>query len=367
MEVTLPMGNFRPTLRVGTPDPNGYHRPDQVTMEGASVAGRSMSMLLPGGRGTIIPQATRAGGSRGIDHNAPQRVHVDPHIGGGVVVDLADVTPEAVERAVEESSAYADFAEGAFAAYARLSDPEAVHHPDNVLVLEQPQESAYRQGRAGPPPSAQGTIYDQALRQGRQPAAQRQAPLQMAGSYVVPQSTPGGAQFLPEPVEQYAPAPPPPPVRQELRPRHPTRQQPPPQEELAPASFAEPVTYRKIREPLRAAFEEQPSMPAPQQVPMRQVTFELPGGGQFEVVYHQIVLEKNNLILVLDHRHFMQMKYFPPSVEEPIAVLLHQHGNQPEHLLLCHTTGIRFRHEHYEYCVLLVEEEKDMQGQPVET
>lgn len=411
----LPMG-FRPSLRVDTPNPNGYTplRHANIYMEGESVANRPMASLVPGARGTIIPRATRDGASRGVDHYAPQIVNIDPHIGGGVVVDMANVDAEVVARAVEEANYdLADPGEAAFAAYARIADPNAQRHPDNAAVLMSQQElqtpsraAPFSQQQQAP---VQGTIYQNPYHNQQSYVEPRLAPLQMPGSYVVPRASAGGGQVAEPPSIPYSgqgqpqwQPPPPLPQVQQLRGRQdPRRQQQQPMERQAshqaeaqpysdyapqppivPASFSaqpqqqmqdEPV--RRIRGPLpqnlRSAFQEQPQQAAPQQrreaTPLTQVTFELPNGGQFECAYHEVLIEKQNLVLLLDHNHFMQMKYFPPKTDEPLAMCVHGDGvRKPDRLFLCHTTGIRFRHQNFEYCLLLIEEEKDLSGQQVD-
>ncbi len=417
----LPVG-FRPTLRADTPDPNGYTsvRQANVYMEGASVAGRPLHTLIPQGRGTIIARATRDGASRGVDHSAPQIINVDPHIGGGVIVDLARTDNQALVEAVDQANYdNSDPGEAAFAAYARVADPQAQPHPENWRVLMSPGELQPRQQGFFPQVqhghhSAQGTVYSQNAYQGQYAQQEeRQAPLQMPGAYVVPRATAGGGQ-APPPMQvhqpqyqQMAPPPPPPPPQpQQLRGRTPPRgrqeemdrraayaaqsapedyaayagqpQQPQQPQQQAqqytvPASFTDvpPDAPRRIRAPLREAFE-QPPVQEEQKPPamlsrMKQVAFELPQSGQFECMYHEVMVEKTNLVLVLDHRQFLQMRYFPPACDEPVAVLVHGGGRERDRLYLCHTTGIRFQHQHNEYCVLLVEQEKDLNGQPAET
>jgi hypothetical protein len=332
-------------------------------MEGESVYGRDMSTLVPGGRGVMIPRATRDGASRGVDHNAPQIVNIDPHINGGVVVDLAQIDSNTMEQAVDEASrATDDPGEAAFAAYALVADPTAPGHSDNVAINRGNgllAQTIYGQNGMA--------VANQTLR------APRQAPLAMPGSYVVPQASPGGGQ-LPDPPPRRQP---PPPVSQ-LRGRLPRQAEPQPyadyyQEPEPPPPPEEPRPLRRILGPLpenlRSSFRPQPPQPhvPPAPAVLQQVTFELQVGGQFECFYHEVLLDRSNLILVLDHQQPLQMRYFPPVIEEPVAVLWRGQGDRPDRLFLCHTTGIRFRHGQHEFCVLIIEQESDLQGQPAET
>jgi hypothetical protein len=50
-----------------------------------------------------------------------------------------------------------------------------------------------------------------------------------------------------------------------------------------------------------------------------------------------------------------------------VAVLVKAAGREADRLFLCHTTGIRFQHEHFEYCVLLIDQEKDLDGEEAES
>ncbi len=105
--------------------------------------------------------------------------------------------------------------------------------------------------------------------------------------------------------------------------------------------------------------------------PMRRVTFELNMAGQqgsmgqFPCLYHDVVREEMNLILVYDHSQPAQMVWFPPVLEDPqtkepipIAIMVEGNAEEPTMIYLAYPTGVRFRYRNEEFCLLTVEKEK---------
>jgi hypothetical protein len=92
---------------------------------------------------------------------------------------------------------------------------------------------------------------------------------------------------------------------------------------------------------------------APAAEPTVKVLFEIPGVGENEVWYHEVLFEKGPdktgfLILISDKR-FRGHRYFPPALETPIGV---QVGDDQTYKVL--VPGIKFTHNELTYCLLFV-------------
>jgi hypothetical protein len=88
-------------VRCSTPDPNKYHNPASQRFE---TGGDSIANRLPGRRGLsgiVIPRSTPYGGSRGVEHEKPAVVTIDPHVddGSSFSVDISKVNEQMVEEA----------------------------------------------------------------------------------------------------------------------------------------------------------------------------------------------------------------------------------------------------------------------------
>ena len=97
--------------------------------------------------------------------------------------------------------------------------------------------------------------------------------------------------------------------------------------------------------------------PAPQAAPTVWVTFEIEGFGEHRAPYHGVIRNGNNLVLVYDKTVPGGQRFFPRANEHPIG--LHIDGS--DKALMAFTTGIEFDDRDREYCVLLVEQEADIQ------
>lgn len=336
-------------LRVGTPDPNAYHDISTVNLElnGTPLASRIGSNHgFSGLRGVIIPRASRDGGSRGHDHMIPKPAYIDPELTNRrIVIDPQQMQghPEEVIEAIREAySNYPDPADATIAAFAKFAMPMDAPPPDEITI-SQPQTVV-------PTPMATSTKSSQGY---------------VPNTYVVPQSLPGGGQAkhasfgvpqqpgfgqssLPQPTQ-----PPSIPVQ--------SRQ-------------AQQRSMQAVRS-LRGEFDgtAEPSRQT-QQVgyggprPMRRATFEVSGIGEFPCLYHDVVRQDGNLILIYDHSHPTQHVWFPPVMEDPttkeptaIAVMVDGNDREPPMLYLAYPTGVVFKYRNEEFCLLTIEKEKPMQ------
>jgi len=320
-----------------TPDPAKYHDAAAERLEGESAAGATVLNKLPGNhgfsklRGVIIPRATPLGGSRGHDHLKPAVIHIDPgpYGEGGLRVDLAQVGREEMAAAVEESAARAndleDMAYNAFAA---------------VAGHAQPAQPGRREEE-------------------RAPEEERRAPLQMPGTYVVPKASPGGGQQVKRASF----------TDRQLRERDEEVRR---QQQSAPKAYHARQAQASMGS-LQAALDGSPpagpgGVGAEPAGPPTQVTFEIPGGHQFHVLYHDVVRQGMTLVLVYDHNRPFQLVYFPPPMEddqgEPVcmALLVHARPRSGDKTMLYRVQcpGIQFKFQGREFCVLLIDKEKEM-------
>jgi len=350
----------RNDIRVGTPDPTKYHDSSKVRLEGGNKL--SLAANLPGNhgfsglRGTIIPRSTGLGGSMGHDPHKPQIIRIDPELigGDGIVVDLSRVRADDMAQAVleEQQAGYDDPADAVTAAFARFS---------NCGQIPRQQQNRL------PVPSIQ--------------ANEREAPLQMPGTYVVPKATSGGGQVRPASFSKTAvqvplpsaASPVPPRQQSQPAPQHtlstpvmPALPSPPPPPSPPPTSqdpyvAPPPVNLgRHIEETAEVARRPQFGF----QRPLRPVTFEIPRVGEMTGYYHDVVCEGMALVLIFDHNYQAQFIWFPPLMEDenhepmPIAAVVHGVNGEPDIAYKLQTTPVRFRYRSEEFCVLLVEKEK---------
>lgn len=324
-------GTGRTSAVAHTPDATKYHDASQVHLEGESAGGASVLSRLPGNhgfralRGVIIPRSTPLGASRGHDHNSPAVIHIDPGpYDEGIVVNLSLVDKESMARAVNDAAGQAnDVEELAVAAFTAVSTrPPA------------------RTARRAPPEEEE-----------------RLPPLQMPGTYVVPKASPGGGQVKRARFTD-----------RELRDRDEAERQRR-RDASAPESPVRSL-HDALDEDVRQPGTPPPAGPAAD-APPRQVTFEIPGGHQFRVLYHDVVRHGITLVLVYDHDRPFQMVYFPPPLEdesgEPVgmAVLVHARPRSGEKSVLYRVTspGIQFKYRNTEFCLLLIDKEKDLDSE----
>ena len=339
--------------RVGTPDETKYHDISTVKLElnDTPLANRVGSNHGFGGlRGVIIPRATRMGGSKGHDHMIPKKVYIDPELTNRrLVVDPLKIQehPGAMIDAIQKSySEYPDASDAAIAAFAEFAEP--LDGPEDTTVL-QPQNVV-------PTPMANNDI--------NRPSVQLPA-----NTYVAPKHSMGGGQVKKAFVPPAAPGFGVTPIKAPAPDIQPSR---------IPRSDSTKRSMQAIRS-LRGEFNDnhEATVGSNQQgggaQPMRKVTFELPGMGQFPCYFHDVLDQDGNLILVYDHSYPAQHVWFPPNLEDqahnPTAIAIMVEGTQetPAMLYLAYSTGVRFRHRSEEYCLLTIEKSKPLGVQQQET
>jgi hypothetical protein len=343
-------------LRIGTPDPNRYHDISSVNLElnNTPLSARvGHNHGFSGLRGVIIPRATRDGASRGHDHMVPKPAYIDPELTNRrLIVDPMKIVanPEAMVEAIQSAYAnYHDPADATVAAYAAFAEqleelePTEISIPQPQSVVPTPISNPSQQP-TGHGPNTYVTPHG--LPSGGQ--------AKIASFAGVPQQPGFGPSSLPKPTP-----PPSPPV-------HTAAQQPP--------STRQGGIQRSVQavRSLRGEFDGQPSQAAAigGNRPMRKITFELPGMGQFPCLFHDVVKQDDNLVLVYDHSHPAQHIWFPPILEDPqnkepvaIAVMVDSTQHEPPMLYLAYPTGVRFMYRQEEFCLLTIEKEKRLDNQ----
>lgn len=98
--------------------------------------------------------------------------------------------------------------------------------------------------------------------------------------------------------------------------------------------------------------------------PLRKVTFEIERMGQLTTFYHDVVKQGQALILIFDHSDTSITHYVPPTLTkddsepEAMAILVHGTSDEPSHLYLAYSSGLRFTYKSEEFIILIIEEEK---------
>lgn len=152
-------------IRTSSPDPSAYY--NNLEEHKLERSGRSIASLLPekeGLMGTIIPKATRLGGSMGFNPHVPQIVNIDPDLEEyRCIVDLAKVTTQHLSPInkidYHKEQNLSEVASRAFSYLSKVAAPDESTAPTEEVHL-------------------------------------RKAPPGMANTYVVPKSSIGGKQFI---------------------------------------------------------------------------------------------------------------------------------------------------------------------------
>lgn len=91
-------------------------------------------------------------------------------------------------------------------------------------------------------------------------------------------------------------------------------------------------------------------------LPQIPVEFEMHGWGKLQMNYHSIVKNECLLVLAWDINCYAGMKFFPPVAAEPMLVRV---GNTEFSVF---SYGNTFRHNGYEYCLLVIDDEHQSEG-----
>lgn len=311
-------------------DPTKYYDSSQAYRESD---GRSLASLLPSGRdlprGTVIPRARRFGGSMGWNPHKPQIVNIDPDIPGQAsVVDLSQITPELVEAAMQKT--------------AHITDPRLA------------AASVFRKLACGTEPINQPRVKPEEDDRAHHGV--------LAGAYVVPKSTRGGAQIQPKqsikPSERFA----------QRQPVSLVQGNPPRIEKTgnAPLTEAEAtqienqmIQQMKSEPKLASKFDQSKQKTANKsQVasePAELVTYEVDGFGHITYPYHKAIREDFCLVLAYDTSFSGHKFFLEPNDKKPLIVDVHSHAQVYKVL----STGIHFTLDDYEICVLLIVDEAE--------
>jgi len=89
------------------------------------------------------------------------------------------------------------------------------------------------------------------------------------------------------------------------------------------------------------------------------VIFEIEGFGEHRAPYHDVIRNGSNLILVYDTAIPGGQRFFPRAAEHPVGIRVGDSSTA----LMGHTTGIEFTDGSREYCVMLVEQEIEIEDE----
>jgi len=339
-----------------------YHDPATHKME---CSDRSISACLPargGLRGLVVPRATAYGGSKGFNAHTPRLINVDPDIKGqSCVVDLGHIDVDKFNAIFEEVK----------------RDP--MLGGDRALIAAQTMHRVavgYEPVGVSSSPAA---------------AEERTPPVGKFLGYVVPEAAPGGgqrriikrlptkaavpvsptvdpSQYLAEKSAEAA--------KESISPNGAPTTNQNEHTHFVTQSIAAPVpmvsntastpTVNGFPHPGPTIFsgtEPHPDsyLPAPLPtvpLPLIKVTFGLEGWDHFEAAYHAVIRNGLLLVLAFDSRFTAGMKFFPPAAKGLMSVRVE--GGLMYHV---HSTGSRFVHGGYEYCVLVIDSEGIVKGE----
>ncbi len=103
------------------------------------------------------------------------------------------------------------------------------------------------------------------------------------------------------------------------------------------------------------------TIPTPVQPPtpckaLLKVEFEMYGWGKLHMNYHSVVKNECLLVLCWDTNDYHGYKFFPPAATEPMIVRI----GDCEYSVFSY--GNTFKHDHWEYCLLVIDKEHQGEG-----
>lgn len=335
-------------------DPTQYYDPSSAQRE---ANGRSIASLLPsrGPRGVIIPRSSRLGGSLGFNPHKPVIVNIDPDIKGqSSVVDLAQITNEDIDNAIQETSNVTDYKLAASLVFRKLAiGTEPVGMPsDNFnsqVVKEEhplglagayvtPRQDMERTMKAYSPQKQQETKPQQPKIKYIQPAKAFEK-----GKEARLITDTSGAKYIqkdnPEPLTD-----------EEV-------------ENMGVELFKqEALARRHVKEleedlrPERSVSQNRSNLfnKKKQEVnqPSETVTYELENYGQLTCPYYKVIRDGITLALIWDKNSSGQ-KFTPSVSDNPIIVDPHNHDS----IYKVAVPGIQFELDNYEIYILLIVDE----------
>jgi hypothetical protein len=114
----------------------------------------------------------------------------------------------------------------------------------------------------------------------------------------------------------------------------------------------------EVAEPVAPESQPSPARTEPVPDPVW-VIFEIEGFGEHRAPYHAVIRNGSNLVLVYDTAIPGGQRFFPRATEHPVGIRV---GNSNT-ALMGHTTGIEFMDGSREYCVMLVEQEIEIENE----
>lgn len=340
-----------------TPDPTEYHDPNNIKLE---LSPGTMGSRLGGGPGglgaTMIPRATRLGGSQGFDPHTPGEINiVDLATNKQITLDLSRTNKDELAK-VCDTNICEDFGTIAAIAFHRLAKKQNTEISD------------YNEKNSG------ATLNPRAV---SSESNFREPPVGGFGlSYVVPKSTKGGTQLVQTRAAKKRG------FRNINQPSVPSSK-PPNQNSLSfPRPVAEVNMARELSNPSlsakRASFssrqaQEEESYPEPEfvspEAPSFEVHFEVPDVYEMSSHYHEVVLEDNYLVLIYDN-NFPGPRFRP----QPSTNHIYVNVAGDDRVFKCLVPGIQYTTDRddnlgnagKEHVLLLVDEEVDAyKGDPV--
>ena len=128
-------------------------------------------------------------------------------------------------------------------------------------------------------------------------------------------------------------------------------QTPPAMQALPPPTRVRPAPRTvRIEGPTQATLVPASRVATPE----TKVTFEMEGWGTFEAVYHEVIKNECMLVLVWDNNFKGGMHFTPPASDRLLAVKV----DGSDKVYFVNSTGTKFTHGQYEYCLLIIDQEQ---------
>lgn len=276
--------------------------------------------------GYVVPSAGEEGGQPGWHHKqTAKQVVVDPHLGGNVVINPSTITQAAAAAVAKQFDVRAtgttidDRRELAYQAVTKLASHAMPVGPSGVTLTQAQYTPGMPQPGSGMPPLGMSS----------------------AGESPVPQTMtaePYPQQYLQQP-----------------------RQVPPAQQ---PDSYGVPNMLPPVpvslfkRQPTHQKQVVTPGQELPAGPPLREVLFEIEGIGAMPMtaLFHDLIVDRNTLVLVFDHRAVGFPRNFPTyNSDARLAVQV----VETHRVYFCKPPKHRFMFKTFELCVLEIETEAE--------
>lgn len=302
-----------------TPDPTEYHDPSKMRMDSTD---RNMGMQLGGGPGrikaTMIPRATKDGGSMGFDPHRPAEVNiVDLASKTQTPVDFSQLDKDVLAKVVDPNIS-PDFGTVAAIAFHRIS--------------KQQKQAARKYGEDS---FSKDSYNYEAIEEEDEP---RLPPVGGFGSaYVVPKSTKGGSQVITKAAKKRGWQQTNTSSLQNNRPKFSVNKVPT-QQPARQVVRQEPqqVVYME-EEPVYHQQSYEPVVEEVDNTPQYQVHFEVEGIYEMTASYHEVVVEGVTIVLVYDNRYHGSRFRPQPSTNHVYVKILNDNN-----LYKCYIPGIKY-------------------------